>query len=93
MSCVRAKRRPGFLARRAWYQVTYGDHPYHIISASMKTLESATPESLRSCMRESLRPEQALLVVVGSFDEAQLLAEIEKIFGGWKAAVASAACR
>jgi predicted Zn-dependent peptidase len=23
--------KPRFLARRAWYQVTYGDHPYHIV--------------------------------------------------------------
>ncbi len=76
---------PGFLARRAWYQVVYGDHPYHIVSASMKTLESATPAALRNLYAQTMRPDQALLVVVGSFDAAQLSQEIEKTFGGWKA--------
>lgn len=76
--------RPGFLARRAWYQITYGDHPYHIMSATMKTLESATPESLRALYAESFQPDQALLVVVGSFDRTQLLAQIQKAFGPWK---------
>jgi len=77
--------RPEFLARRAWYQVTYGDHPYHIISATSGTLKAATPESLRALYAQTFRPEQALLLVVGSFDKKQLTAEIQKAFGTWKA--------
>ncbi len=77
--------RPGFLARRAWYQVTYGDHPYSIVSASSKTLQTATPESLRTLYSQTFRPEQALLVVVGSFDKQQLKSDIQKAFGNWKA--------
>lgn len=76
---------PGFLARRAWYQIVYGDHPYHIVSASMKTLESATPESLRALYAQAMRPDQALLVVVGRFDAAQMSKDVEKAFGEWKA--------
>ena len=76
---------PRFLARRAWYQVVYGDHPYHIVAPSMKTLESATPDSLRALYAQSFRPDQALLVVVGSFDPAQVSKDVEKAFGEWKA--------
>ena len=72
---------PGFLARRAWFQIVYGDHPYHIVSASMKTLESATPELLRALYAQAMRPDQALLVVVGRFDAAQISKDVEKAFG------------
>jgi predicted Zn-dependent peptidase len=51
----------------------------------MKTLESATPESLRTLYAQSFRPDQALLLVVGSFDSAQLSSQIDKLFGAWKA--------
>lgn len=76
---------PGFLARRAWFQVVYGDHPYAIVAPSMKTLEAATSDSLRSLYAKAFRPDQALLVVVGSFDPAQMLKQIESSFGDWKA--------
>ncbi len=79
-----SEARPGFLARRAWYQITYGDHPYHIMSATMKTLESATPDSLRALYAQEFSPDRALLVIVGSFDKAQLLPQIDKVFGSWK---------
>ena len=77
---------PGFLARRAWYQVTYGDHPYSIVAASSKTLQSATPELLSALYAQSFRPERAILVVVGQFDKQQLMAQIRKDFGSWRAA-------
>lgn len=80
-----SEARPGFLARRAWYRVTFGDHPYHIVSATSQTLQAATPESLRALYAQSFRPEQALLLVVGDFDKQQVLSQIEKSFGGWKA--------
>ncbi len=80
-----SEARPGFLARRAWYQVTFGEHPYHIVSPTSQTLQAATPKSLRALYAQSFRPEQALLLVVGDFDKQQVIAQIEKNFGGWKA--------
>jgi len=82
---------PQFLARRAWFQIVYGAHPYSIVSASMKTLQSATPDALRALYGQTMRPDQALLVVVGSFDAGQLSSAIEKSFGGWRATGAAAA--
>jgi len=76
---------PRFLAQRAWYGITYGDHPYHIVAATMKTLQSATPQTLRALYQEEFRPDQALLIAVGSFEKAALTAQIEKALGGWKA--------
>ena len=80
-----SEARPSFLAQRAWYDVIYGDNPYHIVAASMKTLESASPEALRALYHQEFRPDQALLVAVGSFDSATLLSQVEKAFADWKA--------
>ncbi|MGZ4790069.1 MAG: M16 family metallopeptidase, partial [Terriglobales bacterium] len=80
-----SEARPRFLAQRAWYGVTYGDHPYHIVAASMKTLQSATPKALQALYQTEFRPDQALLIAVGSFDRSAVLADIEKAFGSWKA--------
>jgi predicted Zn-dependent peptidase len=79
-----SEARPRFLAQRAWYRVTYGDTPYHTVAASLKTLQSAKPETLRALYQQSFRPDQALLTAVGRFDRAALVAQIEKAFGGWK---------
>jgi predicted Zn-dependent peptidase len=78
-----SEARPGFLARRAWYDQAYGSHPYHIYAASMKTLESAKPQSLKTLYQQEFRPDNAILVAVGSFDKAALMPQIEKAFGGW----------
>jgi zinc protease len=78
-----SEARPGFLARRAWYQEAYGNHPYHIYAASMKTLESATPQSLKALYQQEFRPDNAILVAVGNFDKATMMPQIEKAFGGW----------
>jgi zinc protease len=80
-----SEARPRFLAQRSWYEVIYGDNPYHIVAASMKTLQSASPEGLRTLYHQEFRPDQALLVAVGNFDSATLLSEVEKAFAGWKA--------
>lgn len=85
-----SEARPRFLAQRAWYRVTYGDNNYHIVAASMKTLESAKPDTLRALYQQEFRPDQALLVAVGRFDNAGLMTQIEKQFGTWKAPTAAA---
>ena len=76
---------PEFLARRAWFRVVYGDHPYSIVAPAMKTLEGATPESLRTLYGQAFRPDQAILVAVGTYEPAEMLKQIDSVFGGWRA--------
>ena len=82
---------PGFLARRAWFRIVYGDHPYATVAPDMKTLQDATPDSLRTLYGKAFRPDQALLVAVGNFDPEQMLKQIEAAFAGWKSSGAPAA--
>jgi predicted Zn-dependent peptidase len=82
---------PGFLARRAWFRIVYGDHPYGTVAPSMKALEDATQESLRALYAKAFRPDQAQLVAVGNFEPEQMLKQIEAAFGGWPSSGAAAA--
>jgi len=49
------------------------------------SLRAATPERLAAFHRKWYRPENAVLVIVGDADEAELLKAAEKSFGSWKA--------
>jgi zinc protease len=76
---------PEFLARKAFARAVYGDHPYHVTSASQETISAATPELLKKEYARRFRPEGALLVVVGDVDPAAVAASVKQSFGTWKA--------
>jgi predicted Zn-dependent peptidase len=75
---------PEFLAQKALAATLFGDHPYRIAAPTEQALREATPEDLRREAARRLRPEGALLVVVGSFDARTARRDILRAFGGWK---------
>jgi predicted Zn-dependent peptidase len=75
---------PSFLASRAMAKALYGDHPYHVTAPTEKSLIASTPEELREIYAERFRPDQALLVAVGDFENDKMLAEVKERFGAWK---------
>jgi zinc protease len=80
--------RPRFLAQRAFGRIHYGDHPYGVISPTAAMVEQATPDSLRKLYGQTFEPDHAVLVVVGAFDPAAVLAAVHSAFDGWTAAQA-----
>lgn len=76
---------PGFLANRELAKAVFGDHPYSVVSPTQSSLEAATAAQLRQEYARRFRPDQALLVAVGDFEVASLVAEIERDFGKWAA--------
>jgi zinc protease len=50
-----------------------------------ESLKAATPEKLAAFHHRWYRPDNAVLVIVGDGDEAELLKAAEKSFGSWKA--------
>jgi predicted Zn-dependent peptidase len=76
---------PSFLASRAMAKVLFGESPYHITSLTKASIESATPDDLRRIHAQRFRPDQALLIAVGDFENGPMLDEIRKRFSGWKA--------
>ncbi len=75
---------PEFLAEKAFAKAVYGDHPYHVVSATAETIEAVTPEVLEREHGRRFRPERALLVVVGEFDATAVARQVTRAFAGWK---------
>jgi predicted Zn-dependent peptidase len=76
---------PSFLASRAMAKALFGDHPYHVTAPTEESLGASTPEELRAIYAERFRPDRALLVATGDFENEKMLAEIKHQFGAWKA--------
>jgi zinc protease len=77
---------PGFLASERLRRVLFGAHPYAIVSPTEPQVESYQRTQLVEFYRSHYRPGNALLVIAGDFAPATLMAEIERIFGGWSGA-------
>jgi zinc protease len=76
---------PGFLAGERLRRVLFGEHPYAIVAPTEEQVAAYKREQLEEFYRHYYSPANALLVVVGDFSAAEMLAQIEKIFGDWKA--------
>jgi len=76
---------PGFLASERMRRVLFGEHPYAIVSPSPEDVAAYKREDLEKFYRENYVPSHALFIVVGDFETAAMLEEIERVFGGWSA--------
>ena len=76
---------PSFLASRAIAKVLFGDNPYHVTAPTLESITASAPADLRRIYRERFRPDQALLVAVGDFENDRMLSEIRSRFDAWKA--------
>ncbi|RAK57179.1 M16 family metallopeptidase [Phenylobacterium deserti] len=66
-------------------QATYTTHPYKRPGiGSIEELDAATVDDVRAFHAANYRPDNAALIVVGNFDEAQLNAWVDKYFGPLK---------
>ena len=82
---------PSFYVDKAFASTLFGKHPYSFNSPEPATLEGITPDLLRGEHRRRVRPDRALLVVVGKVDPGAVAQSVERFFGGWKAAGAAPA--
>jgi zinc protease len=82
---------PNFLANRAMARVLYGDSPYSIVSPTKQSLAAMTPADLRADFARRVRPDQALLVIVGDLSSDQMLSLAREKFGSWRAPASPAA--
>jgi zinc protease len=75
---------PGFLAGERIRQVLFGSHPYATIAPSEAQVESYKLPQLGELYRRNYRPANALLVLVGDFDAAEMRAQVERRFSAWQ---------
>jgi zinc protease len=76
---------PSFLSSERLRRVLFGNHPYATISPTEAQVEAYRREQLVDYYKTHYRPGDALLVTVGDFSAPVMMAEIERIFGSWKA--------
>lgn len=75
---------PSFLAARQMAKVLFGDNPYHVTSPTQESITASTSAELQKIYGQRFRPDQALLVAVGDFDNDKLLSQVKAKFGTWK---------
>lgn len=81
-----ARTTPSFLANERMRSVLFGTHPYAIIAPTEAQVKEYHLAQLADFYRTHYRPGNALLIVVGDFSSPQMMEQIERIFGSWKAA-------
>jgi len=82
---IQQRAQPSFLASERMAKVLFGKHPYANISPTAEMLDRLTRDDLLSFRRSTFVPNHAVLIVVGDFESAPLLARVEDLFAGWQA--------
>ena len=80
---------PNAISNVVYNRVLYGEHPYGR-SNSEAAITAITRDDLVTYYGSTYRPNNATLIVVGSFDKAALKNKLEKAFAGWKTGEVSA---
>jgi zinc protease len=83
VSLRQQKANPNAIGSIVYNKVLYDDHPYGRIDTEA-TIKAMTRDDLVSYYNSTYRPNNAVLIVVGSFDKAALKAKLNSAFGGWK---------
>ena len=75
------------VAERAFRELAYPpDHPYHQrISGTLDTVPRLTRPDMVRFYRAYMRPDTAVMVIVGDIDPPAALAMVQRTFGDWQA--------
>ena len=82
---------PSFLANERMARVIYGAHPYAVVAPTPESIGAMTRARLAEFHRATFIPNNAVLVVGGDVERAQMLAHVERLFGAWSAGAVGAA--
>jgi zinc protease len=78
---------PTEVAERAFYEMVYGDHPYHRpVEGYEKTVAAITSDDLRAFHQRCYLPERTTVVIVGAVDAERGLDLLARLFGDWEGA-------
>jgi zinc protease len=78
-----ALSQPAHLARTALLKRMYGRHPYAVQTPEPEQVRGVRPGQLRSLHTDRLRPEGAVLVLVGDLSPDKAIDAADKALGSW----------
>jgi zinc protease len=78
-----ALSQPGHLARTALLKRMYGKHPYAVQTPEPEQVRAVRPAQLRTLHADRLRPDGAVLVLVGDLSPEKAIDAAEKALGSW----------
>lgn len=80
---IQQRAQPTFLASERMAQVMFGAHPYSRISPTSEMLDALTRDDLLSFRDAAFLPNNAVMMVVGDFDQDSITPVIERLFSEW----------
>src|SRR5262249_59165312 len=66
---------PSFLAGRQMAKVLFQDNPYHVTAPTQESIAASTSADVRRVYAQRFRPDQALFVAVGDFENETMTAQ------------------
>jgi len=78
-----AQSQPAHLARTALLHRMYGRHPYAVQTPEPEQVKGVRPAQLRALHADRVRPDGAVLVLVGDLNPEKAIDSAEKALGGW----------
>src|ERR1051326_2285031 len=83
---TRPEESPETVAARALAPLVYDGHPYsRPVEGTVESVGKLTRDDVAGFYRERLRPDTAIVAVVGAITVAEARAAIQRRLGGWKA--------
>jgi zinc protease len=80
---LRAQRsQPGFLANEMFLKTMYGAHPASRAALTPAQIQGITPETLKQFHAAHYKPNNAIFAIVGDVNPSEIVAKLEKTFGG-----------
>jgi predicted Zn-dependent peptidase len=76
---------PDFQASRALARIMFAGNPYSVIAPTEESIDKLTPAELRSEYARRFQPSGCIVVAIGDFDGAKMMALLKEKLGGWKA--------
>lgn len=83
-SIVASKSQPSYDLNQVFYRQVFGKHPYAFVNPDPEVISKITREDLRKAYAQRLRPDQAILVMVGNLATSQMEALAGKHFASWR---------
>jgi zinc protease len=88
-----ARSRPGVVASEALAHRMWGEHPYTLELPQIEAVTATTAAQLRALHDSLVRPDGAVLVVVGDISPNRVLDAVDSALAGWTGTAKSARVR